>query len=60
MAKEFSAALKDNGCDVQTKCFPWRTHETMVFFDIPRIADETKMHDALEDIMHKNKTASDR
>jgi acetyl esterase/lipase len=36
MGKEFAAALKKNGCDVETRMIPWRTHETLLF-DIGRL-----------------------
>jgi acetyl esterase/lipase len=36
MVKDFAAALKEKGCEVQTKEVTWRTHET-VLFDIPHL-----------------------
>jgi acetyl esterase/lipase len=36
MARDFTAALKKNGCEVRAETLPWRTHETLVF-DIPRL-----------------------
>jgi acetyl esterase/lipase len=40
MAKKFAAALKDNGCAVETQEIPWRTHETVVFDILNRTAEE--------------------
>jgi acetyl esterase/lipase len=59
MSKEFAAALKENGCDVQTEVIPRRTHETMVF-DIPHLTAEPKMLDAVVGFIERTKPASTR
>jgi acetyl esterase/lipase len=40
MAKDFSSALKDAGCDVQSKTISWRTHDTLLFDVVHRTADK--------------------
>jgi acetyl esterase/lipase len=53
MAKDFSAELKKNGCSVESKVLPWRTHETLLF-DIPRrTADRTAVKEIVEFIERK-------
>jgi acetyl esterase/lipase len=59
MAKDFAAALKDNGCEVQTEVIRWRTHETMVF-DIAHLTAEPKMIDAVVRFIEQTKPASAR
>jgi acetyl esterase/lipase len=39
MGRDFTAALKENGCPVQAKVLPWRTHETLLFDIAHRTAD---------------------
>ncbi len=46
MVKDFAAALKEKGCDVQCRELVFRTHETLVF-DIPHLTAEPKMVDAI-------------
>jgi acetyl esterase/lipase len=57
MTKEFAAALKDNGCEVETKVIPWRTHETLVF-DIPHLTAEPKMVEAIVNFIGRCQSAS--
>jgi acetyl esterase/lipase len=52
MSKDFSAALKDVGCEVQTKTISWRTHDTLLFDIIHQRADR-KMADAAVDFMER-------
>jgi len=54
MTKEFTAALKDAGNEVQTKELSRRTHETLVF-DILNQTAEPKMVEAIVDFINKGK-----
>jgi acetyl esterase/lipase len=53
MAREFSAALDKNGCEVETKVIAGRTHETMLF-DIPHFAIERRAADAIVDFIDRH------
>jgi acetyl esterase/lipase len=53
MAKEFTAALKKSGCDVQTKTIAGCTHETMLF-DIPRLRIERAAADAMLEFIERH------
>src|SRR5262249_34595212 len=46
MAKQFSAALKKHGVQVQAKAIPWRTHETLLF-DILHLSVDSASRDAI-------------
>jgi arylformamidase len=53
MAKEFTAALEKNGCEVETKLIAGRTHETMLF-DIPHFRIERMASDAIVDFIGRH------
>jgi acetyl esterase/lipase len=53
MTADFADALEDNGCDVQVKHIPWRTHETMVF-DIPHLTAEPQMVEAVTGFINRH------
>src|SRR5262249_14644472 len=54
MAKEFAAALKKHGVEVQEKTIPCRTHETLVF-DIPRLSADAASRDAIVEFINRYK-----
>ena len=47
------AALKKNGCEVQRREFPWRTHET-VLFDVPRLAADRATVDYIAEFVTRH------
>ncbi len=50
-AKKFASALKDAGCDVESKSISWRTHDTLLFDIVHRTADK-KMSRAVVDFIN--------
>ena len=56
MAKEFTAALEKNGCEVETKMIAGKTHETMLF-DIPHFRVEPLAADAIVDFVGRHSKA---
>jgi acetyl esterase/lipase len=59
MTKDFAAALEDNGCEVQVKEVPWRTHETLVF-DILHQTAEPITVEAIVDFIQRRRPGPDR
>ncbi len=53
MAKEFTAALEQRGCEVQAKIIPGRTHETMLF-DILNFTLERAAADAIVEFIDRH------
>jgi acetyl esterase/lipase len=58
MTREFTAALKKNGCSVEVKKLPWRTHETLMF-DIPNLTADRVTVDRIVDFIARNGRAKD-
>ena len=50
MTKEFTAALKKNGCEVQEKEIPWRTHETLLF-DVAHLTADRATTQAIQEFI---------
>jgi acetyl esterase/lipase len=54
MARDFTAALKKEGCDVRLRVMPWRTHETLLF-DIAHLSADTATADAVLEFIDGHK-----
>jgi acetyl esterase/lipase len=50
-AKKFASALKDAGCDVESRSISWRTHDTLLFDIVHQTADK-KMSRAVIDFIN--------
>jgi arylformamidase len=59
MGDEFAAALKNNGCDVQARVIPWRTHETLLF-DIGRLTIDMAASDAILKFVERQVAGSEK